>query len=95
MTPRTITDVNALRHELEGVRANGIAYDDGEFDSELRCVAVPVHNFTGQVIGAICISGPVWRLSIQALQNHARAVQSAARRLSTLFGAPRELHAGR
>jgi len=88
LTPKTITDVNILRRELESVRDSGIAYDDGEFDIEARCIAVPVRNFTGQVIGAIGISGPVWRLSIQALQNYARVVQSAASRLSVEFGAP-------
>jgi DNA-binding IclR family transcriptional regulator len=93
LTPKTITDVGVLRRELENVRADGIAYDDGEFDIEARCVAVPVKNFTGQVIGAIGISGPIWRLSIQALQNHARAVQAAARRLSIEFGAPRAVDA--
>jgi len=93
LTPKTITDVGVLRHELEGVRTSGIAYDDGEFDTEARCIAVPIRNFTGQVIGAIGISGPVWRLSIQALQSHARVVQAAARRLSAEFGAPRVLDA--
>jgi hypothetical protein len=38
------------------------------------------------VIGAIGISGPIWRLSIQALQSRARIVQSAAGRLSSEFG---------
>src|SRR5262249_51985084 len=65
-TPKSITDVSALKRELDEVRRGGMAFDDGEFDSEVRCVAVPVRDFTGQVIGAIGISGPIWRLSIQA-----------------------------
>ena len=64
-----------------------IAFDDGEFDAEVRCVAVPVRDFTGQVIGAIGISGPIWRLSLQALQSRAKLVQAAADRLSAEFGA--------
>ena len=63
-----------------------MAIDDGEFDAELRCVALPVRDFTGQVIGAIGVSGPVWRLSIEALQKRARAVRAAADRLSAEFG---------
>jgi len=47
---------------------------------------VPVRDFTGQVIGAIGISGPVWRLSIQVLQSRTRTVQEAAARLSSGFG---------
>jgi DNA-binding IclR family transcriptional regulator len=64
-----------------------MAFDDGEFDPEIRCVAVPVRDFTGQVVGALGISGPIWRLSTQALQTHGKIVQTAAGRLSTEFGA--------
>jgi DNA-binding IclR family transcriptional regulator len=48
---------------------------------------VPVTDFTGQVVGAIGISGPIWRLSNQGLHNSAETVQSAATRLSQEFGA--------
>ena len=40
----------------------------------------------GQIIGAIGISGPVWRLSIEALQKRARQVRIAADHLSGEFG---------
>jgi IclR family KDG regulon transcriptional repressor len=86
-TPKSIVEVGVLRQEIEEIRKAGIAYDDCEFDSELRCVAVPVRDFTGQVIGAIGISGPIWRLSLQVLQSRAKLVQAAADRLSADFGA--------
>jgi IclR family KDG regulon transcriptional repressor len=86
-TPKSIVEVGALRREIEEVRRSNIAYDDGEFDAELRCVAVPVRDFTGQVVGAIGISGPIWRLSLQVLQGRAKLVQSAADKLSADFGA--------
>jgi len=76
-----------LRRELQDIRRAGIAFDDGEFDNEMRCAAMAVHDFSGQVVGAIGISGPVWRLSIQALQNKARDLNEAAKRLSEAFGA--------
>jgi IclR family transcriptional regulator, KDG regulon repressor len=86
-TPKSIVEVGALRREIEDVRRAGIAYDDGEFDTELRCVAVPVRDFTGQVVGAIGVSGPIWRLSLQVLQSRAKLVQAAADKLSADFGA--------
>jgi DNA-binding IclR family transcriptional regulator len=86
-TAKSITDGAALRREIDVVRRAGIAFDDGEFDPELRCVAVPVRDFRGRLVGAIGISGPVGRLSIQALQGHARLVEAAAARLSAEFGA--------
>ena len=86
VTPKSIVDRGALSKDIEEVRASGIAFDDGEFNPEVRCVAVPIKDFTGQVVGAIGISGPIWRLSIQALQSRARIVQASAKRLSAAFG---------
>ncbi len=88
LTQQTITNMNVLRHEIENARRDGIAFDDCEFDSEVRCIAMPVRDFTGHVAGAVGISGPVWRLSIQALKSRARSVKEAADRLSGAFGAP-------
>ena len=85
-TPKTIVEREALAREIGEVRRNGIGFDDGEFDAEARCVAVPVRDFTGQVIGAIGISGPIWRLSIQALQEKANQVRDAAADVSRTLG---------
>jgi IclR family KDG regulon transcriptional repressor len=86
-TEKSITDPATLLREIEEIRRSGIAFDDGEYNTEIRCVAVPVRDFTGQTIGALGISGPIWRLSIQALQSRAKIVQAAADRLSEAFGA--------
>ena len=86
-TEKSITETPVLLREIEQVRRTGIAFDDGEFNLEVRCVAVPVKDFTGKIVGALGISGPVWRLSNQDLQRSAKIVQAAANRLSTEFGA--------
>jgi IclR family KDG regulon transcriptional repressor len=85
-TPNTIVSADRLRREIAEVRRSGVAIDDGEFDSELRCAALPVRDFSGQVAGAIGISGPVWRLSIEALQKRVRIARVAADKLSAEFG---------
>ena len=86
-TSKSITDVSVLLREIAEIKRSGIAFDDGEFNPEVRCVAVPVTDFTGQIIGALGISGPIWRLSNQALHSSAQIVQAAANRLSAEFGA--------
>ncbi|MEI9805517.1 MAG: IclR family transcriptional regulator [Pseudolabrys sp.] len=86
-TQKSITDIAVLLREIAEIRRSGVAFDDGEFDAEVRCVAVPVTDFSGQIVGALGISGPIWRLSQQALQARAKNVQAAARRLSDAFGA--------
>jgi len=88
-TSKSITDVPVLLREIAEIKRSGIAFDDGEFNPEVRCVAVPVTDFTGQIIGALGISGPIWRLSNQALHSSAQIVQAAANRLSAEFGAKR------
>ena len=86
-TKKSITDPSALLREITEIRREAIAFDDGEFNAEVRCVAVPVYNFTGEVVGALGISGPIWRMTDQVLQSRANLVQAAAKRLSGEFGA--------
>ena len=86
-TDKSITDVPRLMREINDVRKNGVAFDDGEFNLEVRCAAVPVKDFTGQVVGALGISGPIWRMSNQALKDRAKILQAAAERLASGFGA--------
>jgi DNA-binding IclR family transcriptional regulator len=86
-TKKSITDPTMLLREIAEVRRSAVAIDDGEYNAEVRCVAVPVFNFTGDVIGALGISGPVWRMTDEVLQTRARQVQAAANRLSAEFGA--------
>jgi DNA-binding IclR family transcriptional regulator len=85
-TPKTIIEREPLLAELEQVRRDGIAFDDGEFDAEVRCVAVPVYDFLGRVAGAIGISGPMWRLSLQALHEKSKLVRQAAAEFSAELG---------
>jgi DNA-binding IclR family transcriptional regulator len=85
-TPKTIVEHDAFIAELEQVRRNGIAFDDGEYDAEVRCVAVPVYDFLGRVAGAIGISGPMWRLSLQSLHEKSKLVRQSATEFSAELG---------
>ncbi len=86
-TEKSITDVPTLLREIADVRRTGVAYDEGEFNLEVRCIAVPVRDFTGQIAGALGISGPIWRQTGRGQQAKAKALQAAAGRLSAAFGA--------
>lgn len=85
-TPNTITDKAHLISELVEVRRSQLGFDDAEFHPELRCVATAVRDFTGQVIGALAVSGPAWRLSIQALRDKSLLLRQFADRLSSELG---------
>jgi IclR family pca regulon transcriptional regulator len=56
-TPRTVTSVDALRAELTQVRRQGWSLIDGELESGLRALAVPVAR-SGVVVAAINVSMP-------------------------------------
>jgi DNA-binding IclR family transcriptional regulator len=62
LTPQTITDLEQLQGELESIARAGFAVDHEECEPGVRCVAAPVRDFTGRVIGALVISGPNVRL---------------------------------
>ncbi len=81
-TPRTITDPVMLRAHLDQVRQAGYALDDEEFDLGVRCLAAPVFDFRGKVIGAIGISGPATRMSLERIPELAAGVVDTARALS-------------
>jgi len=85
-TPNTIVERERLLQELIEVRRSGLAFDDAEFHPELRCVAAAVRDFTGQVIGALAMSGPAWRLSLQALQGRSALLRDTADELSAQLG---------
>jgi DNA-binding IclR family transcriptional regulator len=84
-TPNTITERERLLAELAQVRSSRVAFDDGEYP-EVRCISAPVRDFTGKTTAALGVSGPIWRLSNQALHEQTRHVKHAALRLSAELG---------
>jgi transcriptional regulator, IclR family len=62
VTDKTITTREALDAELETVRRQGFAFDDEERVKGMRCVAAPVIDAEGTVVGAVSVSGPKSRM---------------------------------
>jgi IclR family KDG regulon transcriptional repressor len=86
MTPDSITDVDRLRAELDRVRTSGVAVDDGESDSAVRCVGAPVRDHTGTTIAAMSISAPIIRWTPTAHAEWTRLVGEGAAALSARLG---------
>ena len=57
-TEQTITDRDALYKELEMVREQGFAYNDGEEVRGIRAVGAPILTKDQTVLGAVSVSGP-------------------------------------
>ncbi|ATA21721.1 IclR family transcriptional regulator [Gibbsiella quercinecans] len=86
VTPKTITDVATLRQTIEDVKRDKIAFDDGEFDTEVRCLASPVFDFRGRMVAAIGISAPIWRLNMKQINDNTELVKHVARNFSLALG---------
>jgi IclR family pca regulon transcriptional regulator len=76
--PRTVTDVDALRAELERVRADGYALVNQELEEGLVAIAVPVRDRVGRVRAAINLSTHIGRKSVEEMRALVPAVRAAA-----------------
>jgi len=85
-TSNTLKDAQELRLQVEKARRDGIAFDDCEFNAEVRCMAATVRDFSGRVVGAIGFSGPVWRMSLTDMAEYTSITRSIAAELSEQFG---------
>jgi IclR family acetate operon transcriptional repressor len=65
LTPGTITSRKELRREIEVTRERGFAVDDEERAEGVRCVAGALLNHAGICVGAISVSGPSTRMSLE------------------------------
>ncbi|MFF8378318.1 IclR family transcriptional regulator [Streptomyces sp. NPDC015661] len=61
MTPRSLTDPDALRAALAEIRILGVAVEQQESNPDVSCVAAPVRDRSGRVVAALSVSVPVLR----------------------------------
>ena len=85
-TPQTITDPVKLRKDLAQVRALGYAVDNAEHQPDVRCVAAPIRNHSGNVVASLSISGPASRIPRNRITSLATRVREVTARLSARLG---------
>jgi DNA-binding IclR family transcriptional regulator len=86
LTPRTLTDPEVIRRELEGVLARGYGVDWEEFHEGNVCVAAPVRNYRGRVVAALSVSLAKSRLEHVPLAQLAHQVVERAQGVSRAMG---------
>lgn len=72
-TEETITDLETLHDELETVREQGYAINEGEHIPGLAAFGAPVRRPDGGIVGAISISGPERRFEEPEIRRHVRS----------------------
>jgi DNA-binding IclR family transcriptional regulator len=85
-TPHTVTDPTSLEAELVRVREQGWASTAEELEIGLNAVAAPVHDATGEVVAAVGVSGPSYRLTAESFPAVATQLLAGAREISARLG---------
>jgi IclR family transcriptional regulator, acetate operon repressor len=83
---RTVTDPARLLRQLEEVRARGYATIQDELEEGLNAVAAPVRRLGGEVVAALSISGPSFRVRAVDLPRLGRLTIDAADAVSRRLG---------
>jgi DNA-binding IclR family transcriptional regulator len=86
LTQRTFTQPAKFRRELSRTRLQGYALDDEEAVLGARCIAAPVFDAGGRVLGGISVSGPLTRITQERIPTFAAIVKKAAQSVSSRLG---------
>ncbi|MBM0236000.1 IclR family transcriptional regulator [Micromonospora sp. ATA32] len=92
-TEHTITEPARFAAEIDRVRAQGYAMDDGEQEIGVRCVAVPVLGTSNRL--AISVSGPAPRMTPDVVERAVPLLRQAAEDLADELSVPRTAAADR
>jgi len=85
-TPHTVVEPERLRAQLAEVRARGYAQTVEELEEGLNAVAAPVRRADGEVIAAVSVAGPAFRMRPGELPGIARITMDAAAAVSRRMG---------
>ena len=85
-TPATITDPEALRQHLDRIVEQGWGSTVEEYEVGLSAVAAPVRGADGDVVAALSVSGPSFRMGSEDFPMLARRVVAGADELSRRLG---------
>ena len=85
-TKNTVVDAAKLRAQLAEVRVRGYATTMEELEEGLNAVAAPIRRSDGQVVAAISVSGPAFRMRPVDLPRMALVTMEAATAISRRLG---------
>ncbi|MDD7942060.1 IclR family transcriptional regulator [Actinomycetospora lutea] len=86
LTPHTPVDAVALRGELDEIVERGWAVSAGERQADAGSVAAPVFGVSGDVLGAISVCGPRYRMTDELVAGLGPRVAAVAAQISRRLG---------
>ncbi len=87
-TPHTLTEPDALRADLDGVRARGWASELEEHELGAGCVAAPIMPGAGAPVASLSVSGPTSRLQPERFASLGQRIRDAADRVAGALASP-------
>jgi DNA-binding IclR family transcriptional regulator len=88
-THRTLTDPGQLEKELAAVREHGFARSMEEQEVGLAAIAAPIRSLHGEVIAALAVTGPAFRIHELTIPGIAERLLVAAAQISERNGYPK------
>ncbi|QHW35523.1 IclR family transcriptional regulator (plasmid) [Paenibacillus rhizovicinus] len=85
-TPNTMVNANEFKDFLESVRSLGYAIEDEEGEQGIRCIAAPVFDHNGRVVGSVSITSVRVNLPSQKFSEVGKLVQNKALLISSKLG---------
>jgi DNA-binding IclR family transcriptional regulator len=86
LTPHTVTATDRMDDQLARVREGGYAVAIEEYELGLNAVAAPVRDHAGEVIAAISVSGPSYRLTEPRIATLVAPLLTGATEISRRMG---------
>lgn len=88
ITEATVVDPEALRRDLERIRADGVAVSFGERTHGAVGHASPVFDESGRVVGSLCVTVPEYRHSADLEKLIRQRLTHYSRAVSDILGLP-------
>ena len=85
-TDNTIRSLEELKSNLIAVKEQGFAFDNEECELGTRCVAAPIYNYSGKIVAAISINGPIGKFTDEYLSENIPFVTNTAAQISRELG---------
>ena len=86
LTVHTLTKKQQLLDELKEAADTGFAYDRGECEIGVHCIATGICDYAGKYIAGISVSLPVARMTDEHIRLIKQELRTTAKEISSLYG---------
>jgi DNA-binding IclR family transcriptional regulator len=85
-TEHTINTYKELKNELKKIQGQRYSIDDEECELGMRCIAIPIRNYTGAIAAGLSVTGPTARMTFDKIEEKLPQLFQASKQLSILLG---------